>query len=101
LIANALSNVLSSKGMASTEPKRSSIRPLSTAAALRAVACRIISGEQSMPVTFARRQLGGNQLDGNTRSVPNFQNSVIRVNIQQFDHLYGYLSVRPRHDDAA
>ena len=54
-----------------------------------------------MPVTFARRQLGGNQLDGNTRSVPNFQNSVIRVNIQQFDHLCGYLSIRPRHDDAA
>ena len=54
-----------------------------------------------MPVTFARRQLGGNQLDGNNRYVPNFQNSVIRVNIQQFDHLYGYLSVRPRHDDAA
>jgi hypothetical protein len=58
--------------------------------------CRAINA-----LGFARRQLGANQLNSDTRSVPNFQNSVIWVNIQQFDHLCGYLSIRPRHDDAA
>src|SRR5262249_36332705 len=93
LIANALSKVSFANGRRSTLPSCSSTRLHSTAAAFRAVAC--LNARD-----LARHRLFREQLNANTGSETNFQYSVARLNVQQFDNARSDRSIGPGHYDA-
>jgi hypothetical protein len=98
LIANALSKTLSSNGKLSAEPCRRSA--LLVVVAFRLVALSTISSEGSTPATYPVDANSATSWNADTRTEANFQDLVVRLDVEQIDYPGRAFIVHARHYDA-